>query len=70
LAVLADGSHSITFYARDLVGHTGASKTVYFEISPFPTVLVVAVAVTITITVAAGYLLLKRRKAWPVVKPR
>lgn len=70
LAVLADGSHSITFYAIDLVGHTGASKTVYFEISPFPIVLVVAVAVTITITVAAGYLLLKRRKAWPVVKPR
>jgi N-acetylneuraminic acid mutarotase len=62
LAVLSDGSHNITFYAIDLAGHTGASKTVYFEIAPFPTVLVVAVAVTITITVAAGYLLLKRRK--------
>ena len=61
LAVLAEGSHNITFYAIDLVGNTGASKTVYFEISPFPTVLIVAVAVTITITVAAGYLLLKRR---------
>jgi N-acetylneuraminic acid mutarotase len=63
LAVLAEGSHNITFYAIDLVGHTGASRTVYFEITPFPTVLVVAVAVTITITVATGYLLLKRRKA-------
>ena len=62
LAVLADGSHNIKFYAIDLVGNTGASKTVYFEIAPFPTVLVVAVAVTITITVAAAYLLLKRRK--------
>ena len=67
LAVLADGSHNITFYAIDLAGHTGASKTVYFEIAPFPTVLVVAVAVTITITVAAGYLLLKRKK--PKAKP-
>jgi N-acetylneuraminic acid mutarotase len=67
LAVLSDGSHNITFYAIDLVGHTGASKTVYFEIAPFPTVLVVAVTVTITITVAAGYLLLKRKK--PKTKP-
>lgn len=70
LAVLSEGSHNITFYAIDLVGHTGKSRTVYFEISPFPTVLVVAVAVTITIVVATGYLLLKRRKAWPVVKPK
>jgi len=62
LAVLSDGSHSVTFYATDLVGHTGASRTVYFEIAPFPTVLVAAVAVTITIAVAATYLFLKRRK--------
>jgi N-acetylneuraminic acid mutarotase len=62
LAVLSDGSHNITFYAVDLVGHTGASRTVYFEISPFPTVMVAAVAVTITIIFAASYLLLKRRK--------
>ncbi len=62
LAALSEGSHHITFYAIDLVGNIGASKTVYFDIAPFPTVLVVAVAVTITIAVAAGYLLLKRRK--------
>jgi N-acetylneuraminic acid mutarotase len=62
LAVLSDGSHSVTFYAIDLVGNTGASGTVYFEIAPFPTVWVVGVAVTITITVAAAYLFLKRRK--------
>ena len=62
LAVLPEGSHSVTFYATDLFGHTGASKTVYFEIAPFPTVLVAAVGVTITITVAAAYLFLKRRK--------
>jgi hypothetical protein len=62
LAALSTGSHNITFYAIDLVGNTGASGTVYFEIAPFPTVLVVAVAVTITITAAAAYLFLKRKK--------
>jgi len=62
LAVLPEGSHNITFYAIDLVGNTGASETVYFNIAPFPTVWVVGVAVTITIAVAATYLLLKRRK--------
>lgn len=70
LAVLSEGSHRITFYARDLFGNEGASATVYFEIMPFPTVMVAAVAVTITIIIATGYLLLKRRKAWPVVKPK
>jgi hypothetical protein len=62
LAVLTDGFHSLKIYATDLVGHTGVSETVHFNIAPFPTVLVVAVAVTITIAVAAAYLLLKRRK--------
>jgi N-acetylneuraminic acid mutarotase len=62
LAVLSTGSHHITFYAIDLVGNTGASRTVYFEISPFPTVLVVAIAVIITITAATTYLYLKRKK--------
>jgi N-acetylneuraminic acid mutarotase len=62
LAVLPEGSHSLTVYATDLVGNTGDSATVYFDIAPFPTVLVVAVAVTITIAVAASYLLIKRRK--------
>ena len=64
LAVLSEGSHNITFYATDVVGHNGTSRTVYFEISPFPIVLVVAVGVTITITAATAYLLLKRRKSW------
>ena len=62
LAALSTGSHNITFYAIDLVGNTGTSGTIYFEISPFPTVLIVAVAVTITITAAATYLFLKRKK--------
>jgi hypothetical protein len=62
LAVLADGSHNIKFYAADLVGNTGASRTVNFTVAPFPTILVAAVAVTITIVAATGYLLIKRRK--------
>ena len=67
LAVLNEGSHNITFYAIDLVGNQGASNTIYFNISTFPTVWVVGVAVTITIVVAASYLLLKRRKT-PTMK--
>ncbi|MCW4031101.1 MAG: hypothetical protein NWE80_01915 [Candidatus Bathyarchaeota archaeon] len=63
LAVLAEGSHNIKFFATDLVGNTGYSETIYFEITPFPTVLFVAIAVTITITTALSYLLLKRRKS-------
>jgi N-acetylneuraminic acid mutarotase len=66
LAVLSEGSHNITFYAIDLVGNTGASQTIYFEVSLYPTVLVVAVAVTITITAATTYLFLKRIK--PITK--
>jgi N-acetylneuraminic acid mutarotase len=68
LAVLQYGSHNITFYATDLVGHNGTSTTVYFYIAPFPTVWVVGVAVTITIGVAATYLLLKRRKTITIKK--
>jgi len=62
LAVLQDGSHNITFYAKDTVGNTGTSSTIYFNIALFPTVWVAGVAVTLTIAVAAAYLLLKRRK--------
>ena len=70
LAVLSEGSHHVTFYARDPYGNEGASKTVYFEVMPFPTVTVAAVAVTITIVIAAGYLLLKRRKPSATPKPK
>jgi N-acetylneuraminic acid mutarotase len=62
IAVLLEGSHNIIFFATDLVGNTGATEIVYFNIAPFPIVIVAAVAVTITIVVATTYLLLKRRK--------
>ncbi len=62
LAALSNGSHEITFYAIDLFGNGCMSETVYFEIAPFPTVLLTALAVTITISAATAYLFIKRRK--------
>jgi N-acetylneuraminic acid mutarotase len=62
LAVLGDGSHNIAFYAIDFVGNSGASETIYFRISPFPTVLIVSIMVTVTIVASVSYLLLIRKK--------
>ncbi len=61
LPALSDGSHRLTVYATDEIGNSG-SKTVYFNIAPFPTITVVGVAASITIVLAAGYLLFERRK--------
>ncbi len=61
LPALSNGSHSLTVYAIDEVGNTG-SKTVYFNVEPFPTITVVGVAASIIIVLAAGYLLFERRK--------
>ena len=67
LPALSNGSHRLTVYATDEVGNTG-SKTVYFNVAPFPTITVVGVAASITIALAAGYLLFERRK--PVTKKK
>jgi len=61
LPALSNGSHRLTVYATDEVGNTG-SKTVYFNITPFPTVTIVGVAASVTIAIAAGYLLFERKK--------
>ena len=61
LPALSNGSHRLTIYATDEVGNEG-SKTVYFNIAPFPTITVVGVAASVTIALAAGYLLFERRK--------
>lgn len=45
LTGLAGGSHNITVYATDASGNTGASETVTFTVTTFPTTLVVAVVV-------------------------
>ena len=65
LTGLANGSHNVTVYAKDLAGNTGASKTVYFSIEPFPTTWV-AVAIVSAAVVGAGlvvYFRKRKRKA-------
>jgi len=61
LPALSNGSHRLTVYATDEVGNMG-SKTVYFNIAPFPTVSIVGVAASITIVLASGCILWERRK--------
>jgi N-acetylneuraminic acid mutarotase len=61
LPALTNGSHRLTLYATDEIGNPG-SKTVYFSISPFPTVMLAAIIAIVVIAVAAGYLFVKRRK--------
>jgi hypothetical protein len=61
LPALSNGSHRLTVWATDEFGNTG-SKTVYFNIAPFPTLTVVGVIASITIVLAGGYLLIPRKK--------
>ena len=61
LPSLLNGSHRLTIYATDPVGNS-ASKTVYFNIAPFPFILVAAVAAIVIIVLASGYLFYKRKK--------
>jgi hypothetical protein len=61
LPALTNGSHRLTIYATDEYGNNG-SKTVYFNIAPFPTLTIVAVAASITIVIAGAYLLIPRKK--------
>ena len=58
---LINGSHRLTLYATDEVGNTG-SKTVYFNIAPFPTLTVIGVVVSIIIVLSASYLLIDSQK--------
>jgi N-acetylneuraminic acid mutarotase len=61
LIALTNGGHRLTVYATDANGNR-AQETVYFNIAPFP-FLVVAAALTIAIIVGAtGFLFVKRRK--------
>jgi N-acetylneuraminic acid mutarotase len=62
LAVLSEGSHFINFNATDIFGNIGISETIYFNISPFPTLLVVALILTIIIGIMAVYLLINRNQ--------
>ena len=59
---LAYGSHSLTFFATDAVGNTGASEIIHFSI--FPTTWVAAAVVIVTAAIAAPVLIVyfKKRK--------
>ena len=55
LTGLSDGIHSLTVYARDIVGNTGTSETIYFSVSqpePFPTLIVATIVIIAVIGVA------------------
>jgi hypothetical protein len=80
LPELSFGSHNLTVYANDTVGHLGTSETVYFTITqeteetsagqpePFPTFPVAAVSVASLAVVAAGVLVYwKKRKCEAVL---
>jgi N-acetylneuraminic acid mutarotase len=62
LPALTNGSHRLTVYATDEYGNKG-SKTVYFNIAPFPTLTIVGVIASVTIVLAGGYLLIPRKKS-------
>jgi hypothetical protein len=60
------GSHSLTVYANNTIGNTGASETIYFSIAQpesFPTTLVI-VAAALVVVVCTGLLVyFKKRKS-------
>ncbi len=66
---LSNGSHHVTVYATNQFGITG-SKTVYFNIAPFPTLTIVGVSASVIIVLASGYLLWPRKKQPPAAKKR
>ncbi|MGO8805694.1 MAG: Kelch repeat-containing protein [Candidatus Bathyarchaeia archaeon] len=61
IAALANGSHRITIYVNGEYGLSN-SKTVYFNIAPFPTLTVVGISASVIIVIASAYLLLPRKK--------
>jgi hypothetical protein len=63
LADLSIGTHNITAYAWDTAGNVGASKTITFTVTPFPTVPVAVASVASIAVVGAGVLVyFKKRK--------
>jgi hypothetical protein len=57
------GVHNVTVYAWDTAGNVGASETITFTVTPFPTAPVVAASVASIAVVTAGLLVyFKKRK--------
>ena len=63
MAGLSVGVHNVTVYAWDTAGNVGASETIAFTVTPFPTVPVAAASVASIAVVIAGLLVyFKKRK--------
>ncbi|MBN1357149.1 hypothetical protein JW988_00100 [Candidatus Bathyarchaeota archaeon] len=62
LTGLSEGDHTVTVYATDKAGNTGASETIYFRIDFFPTTLVIASVVTAAIIGVGLLVYFKKRK--------
>jgi hypothetical protein len=65
LSGLSDGVHTLTVYANDTFGFTGASETVTFTVATFPTTLVMAAAVVValvTVVAVIGVLVYLRKR--------
>lgn len=64
LAGLSIGTHNVTVYAWDTAGNVGASETITFTVTPFPTVPVAVASVAAIAAVGVGLLVYfkKRRR--------
>jgi N-acetylneuraminic acid mutarotase len=62
LAVLSEGSHFINFYATDSIGNNGSSVRIYFNVAPFPTLIVISTILIVIIILMAAYLFLNRKQ--------
>jgi parallel beta-helix repeat protein len=63
LSGLSSGLHNVTVYMEDLLGRTGASDTVWFNVAePFPVVPVVVASVIVAVVVVGLLVYFKKRK--------
>jgi hypothetical protein len=65
LSGLLEGAHNITVYARDEVGNSKSSETIYFSVEEPPTTTPIAIAVIVAAILNLGILAiyLKKRKS-------
>jgi hypothetical protein len=64
LVALSNGGHNVTVYAIDSLGNA-SEESVYFEVAPFPWLLLIAVLVIVIIVVAGGYIYYRGRRSGP-----
>jgi predicted phage tail protein len=66
---LPNGNHSVTVYATDEAGNTGASETIYFRVESFPIVPVAVASVTALAIVVAVLLVYYKKRGKKGDKP-